>query len=64
MKQMSIVGKNYHSDEEVVAYYNVDRMKYWGKQGAFWGALSYQRSNMKVLNGACPFWQHCSLEFW
>ncbi len=40
MKQMSIVGKDYHSDEHVVGYYNTgDRMMYWGKQGAFWGGL-------------------------
>jgi len=40
MKQMSIVGKDYHTDESVVGYYNTgDRMKYWGKQGAFWGGL-------------------------
>lgn len=40
MKQMSIVGKDYHSDEHVVGYYNTgDRMKYWGKQGAFWGGI-------------------------
>jgi uncharacterized membrane protein len=40
MKQMSIVGKDYHTDERVVGYYNAgDRMKYWGKLGAFWGGL-------------------------
>src|ERR1035441_3628237 len=40
MKKMSIVGKDYHTDEHVVGYYNAgDRMKYWGKQGAFWGGL-------------------------
>jgi uncharacterized membrane protein len=40
MKKMSIVGKDYHTDENVVGYYNTgDRMKYWGKQGAFWGGL-------------------------
>ena len=40
MKKMSIVGKDYHTDEQVVGYYNTgDRMKYWGKQGAFWGGL-------------------------
>jgi uncharacterized membrane protein len=40
MKQMSIVGKDYHTDEHVVGYYNTgDRMKYWGKLGAFWGGL-------------------------
>jgi hypothetical protein len=40
MKQLSIVGKDYHSDEQVVGYYNIgDRMKYWGERGAFWGGL-------------------------
>ncbi len=40
MKQLSIVGKDYHSDEHVVGYYNTgDRMKYWGERGAFWGGL-------------------------
>jgi hypothetical protein len=40
MKKMSIVGKDYHTDEHVVGYYNAgDRMMYWGKQGAFWGGV-------------------------
>ena len=40
MKKMSIVGRDYHTDEHVVGYYNTgDRMKYWGKLGAFWGGL-------------------------
>jgi uncharacterized membrane protein len=40
MKKLSIVGKDYHSDEHVVGYYNTgDRMKYWGKYGAFWGGI-------------------------
>ena len=40
MKKMSIVGKDYHTDEHVVGYYNTgDRMKYWGKMGAFWGGI-------------------------
>src|SRR5665213_4200980 len=40
MKKMSIVGKDYHTDEQVVGYYNTgDRMKYWGKMGAFWGGV-------------------------
>ena len=34
------VGKGYHTDEQVVGYYNTgDRMKYWGKVGAFWGGF-------------------------
>jgi uncharacterized membrane protein len=37
---LSIVGKGAHTDEHVVGYYNTgDRMKYWGKTGAFWGGL-------------------------
>jgi len=40
MKKMSIVGRDYHTDEHVVGYYNTgDRMKYWGKLGAFWGGI-------------------------
>jgi uncharacterized membrane protein len=40
MKKLSIVGKDYHTEEHVVGNHNaVDRMKVWGKQGAFWGGL-------------------------
>ena len=40
MKKLSIVGRDYHPEEHVVGYYNVgDRMKVWGKLGAFWGGL-------------------------
>lgn len=40
MKKLSIVGKDYHTEEDVVGYYNTgDRMKKWGKYGAFWGGL-------------------------
>jgi hypothetical protein len=40
MKKLSIVGRDYHTDEHVVGYYNAgDRMKYWGKVGAFWGGF-------------------------
>jgi hypothetical protein len=40
MKKLSVVGKDYHTEENVVGFYNAgDRMKYWGKLGAFWGAL-------------------------
>jgi hypothetical protein len=40
MHNLSIVGKGYHTDEQVVGYYNAgDRMKYWGKLGAFWGGF-------------------------
>ena len=40
MHNLSIVGKGYHTDEHPVGFYNVgDRMKYWGKVGAFWGGF-------------------------
>ena len=40
MKKMSIVGQDYHTEEHVIGYYNIgDRMKFWGKLGAFWGAI-------------------------
>jgi uncharacterized membrane protein len=40
MQKLSIVGKDYHTDEHVVGYYNAgDRMKRWGKSGAFWGGF-------------------------
>src|ERR1700729_1954702 len=40
MHTLSIIGKDYHTEEHVVGYYNTgDRMKYWGKTGAFWGGF-------------------------
>ncbi len=40
MKNLSVVGKGYHTDEKVVGFYNMgDRIKFWGKRGAFWGGL-------------------------
>jgi uncharacterized membrane protein len=40
MKKLSIVGRDYHTEEHVVGYYSTgDRMKAWGKMGAFWGGL-------------------------
>jgi Heat induced stress protein YflT domain len=51
MKKLSVVGQEYHTDEHVVGYYNAgDRMKYWGKLGAFWGGL------WGFLLGAAVFW--------
>ena len=51
MKKLSIVGKDYHTDENVVGYYTAcDRMKYWGKQGAFWGGF------WGLLFGSAFFW--------
>ena len=40
MKKLSIIGKDFHTDEHVVGYYNAgDRMMYWGKVGALWGGF-------------------------
>jgi hypothetical protein len=40
MKKLTLVGKGYHSEEKVVGFYNLgDRVKFWGKYGAFWGGL-------------------------
>ena len=40
MEKLSIVGRDCHTEEHVVGYYTTgDRMRYWGKQGAFWGGF-------------------------
>jgi len=40
IKKLSIIGRDYHTEDDVVGFYNTgDRMKYWGKFGAFWGGL-------------------------
>ena len=40
LKKLSIVGRDYHTDEQVIGYYNAgDRIKFWGKEGAFWGGI-------------------------
>ncbi len=40
MKKLSIIGRDYHTEERPVGFYNAgDRVKYWGKQGAFWGMI-------------------------
>lgn len=40
MKKLSIVGKDYQKEEDVVGYYTTgDRMKSWGKMGALWGGF-------------------------
>jgi hypothetical protein len=51
MKKLSIVGRDYHTEERPVGdYTSGDRMKYWGKLGAFWGGL------WGLLLGAAFFW--------
>ncbi len=51
MKKLSIIGKGYHTEEDPLGYFTVgDRVKFWGKQGAFWGGL------WGLLIGAGFFW--------
>ena len=51
MKKLSIVGKDYHTEEHVVGYYTTgDRMLYWGKLGAIWGGF------WGLLFGSAFFW--------
>ncbi len=40
MKKLSVVGKDYQTEETVIGYYNTgDRMATWGKFGLFWGSI-------------------------
>ena len=40
LTKLSIVGRDYHTDEQIIGYYNAgDRIKYWGKSGLFWGGV-------------------------
>jgi len=40
MKKLSVIGKDYHTEEDVVGYYNTgERMATWGKFGLFWGLM-------------------------
>lgn len=40
MKNLSIIGKGYHTDEKIVGFYNLgDRVKFWGSRGVFWGGF-------------------------
>lgn len=51
LKKLSIVGRDYHTEEQVIGYYNTgDRMKMWGTTGAFWGGL------WGFLFGSAFFW--------
>jgi len=40
IKKLAIVGQGYRTEDQVVGYYTTgDRMKHWGKTGAFWGGI-------------------------
>ena len=67
MQKLSIVGKDYHTEEHVVGYYNAgDRMKVWGKQGAFWGGLwgLLFGSALFVVPGVGPLFVFGPLTMW
>lgn len=51
VSKISILGKGYHSEENVAGFYNTgDRVKSWGKTGALWGGV------WGALIGAGMFW--------
>lgn len=51
MDHLSIIGKDFHTEEHIVGYYNTgDRVKFWGKAGAFWGGI------WGLLMGSAFFW--------
>ncbi len=60
MRTLSIIGRDTHTDEHVVGYYNTgDRMKYWGKLGAFWaasGVFSSARPSSPSPDWARSWW--------
>jgi hypothetical protein len=40
MRQLSVVGKGYHTEEHAAGFYNMgDRVRLWGERGAMWGGL-------------------------
>lgn len=40
MRNLSVVGKGYHTEEQVIGFYTTtDRLKFWGSRGAMWGGL-------------------------
>jgi uncharacterized membrane protein len=51
MKKLSVVAKDYHTEEHVVGYYTTgERMAYWGALGGFWGGL------WGLIVGSAFFW--------
>jgi hypothetical protein len=67
MTKLSIVGKDYHTEEHVVGFYNAgDRMKVWGKQGAFWGGFwgMLFGSALFVMPGIGPLFVFGPLAIW
>ena len=41
LHNLSIVGKDFRTEEHALGYYNTgDRVRFWGRTGAFWGGLA------------------------
>jgi hypothetical protein len=61
MKKLSVVGKDYYTDEQVVGYYNAgDRMKYLGKwalSGAASGAYCLAPHSLGARDRPCAGWR-------
>ena len=55
MKNLSVVGKGYHTDEKVTGFYDVgDRIKMWGTRGAMWGASGARSSATSSSSATSP----------
>jgi hypothetical protein len=51
MNRLSVVGKDYRTEDHVVGYYRADgQLKYWGRLGAFWAGI------WSLLVGEAFFW--------
>jgi len=67
LRKLSIVGKDYATEEGVVGFYNAgDRVKAWGKAGAFWGGLwgMLFGSALFVVPGVGPLFAAGPLVLW
>jgi uncharacterized membrane protein len=67
LHKLSIVGKDYATEEGVVGFYNAgDRVTAWGKAGAFWGGLwgMLFGSALFVVPGVGPLFAAGPLVMW
>ena len=40
VKKVTVIGRGFHTEDNVTGFYTTgDRMKFWGKYGAFWGGI-------------------------
>lgn len=77
MKKLSVIAKDYQTEENVVGYYNTrDRMAGWGKNGLFWGwvwghylalrsflSLVYCQLQL-VVRWSAGYLSHLKLQWW